>query len=427
MIQLKISIMKTYLLILSSFLIFISCSEDVCIEKRTVMTYVPVYQTKTEIRDAVAVGTPSSLIQPGALYVYQNYLLINDQKRGIHIYDNTDPSNPQAISFINIPGNTKLAVQKDMLYADNFVDLLIFDLSDMRNPRLINTKEDILIGHYSWTADDGVIIDYVEEEQELEYDCNTGFGDDWIFVDQWDGTLAEGTGNSRGVVSSNPISNVGIGGSLAKFTIAHNRLYIINDNSLQGLSLETPDNPQETSNTDIGWGIETIFPYKNNLFIGSQTGMYIFDASNPDQPEQLSVFEHARVCDPVFATEDRAYVTLRNGNECQGFINQLDVVNISDLSNPELIKSFDMHNPHGLSIYNEFLYLCEGDQGLKVFDKSDDLSIDQNLLGHLESMHAVDVISLSPEHLLVIGENGLTQLDVADPENIKVLSTIAAE
>jgi hypothetical protein len=41
--------------------------------------------------------------------------------------------------------------------------------------------------------------------------------------------------------------------------------------------------------------------------------MFIYDNSNPQAPVQLGVFQHARACDPVFASGDRAYVTLRDG------------------------------------------------------------------------------------------------------------------
>ena len=36
-------------------------------------------------------------------------------------------------------------------------------------------------------------------------------------------------------------------------------------------------------------------------------------------------------CDPVVVQGDYAFVTLRGGTECQGFSNQLDIIDISTL------------------------------------------------------------------------------------------------
>jgi hypothetical protein len=77
--------------------------------------------------------------------------------------------------------------------------------------------------------------------------------------------------------------------------------------------------PKAGAVTQIGWGIETIFPYKSNLFLGAQNGMYIFDRANDGSVSLLSKYEHITSCDPVVVQNDIAYVTFRNGMECNGF------------------------------------------------------------------------------------------------------------
>ena len=96
-------------------------------------------------------------------------------------------------------------------------------------------------------------------------------------------------------------------------------------------------NPIQVTTLNVGWGLETIFQYKNNLFIGSQTGMYIYDLSDPAVPEQLSVFNHLRSCDPVVVDDDYAYVTLRSGTFCMNGNNQLDVGNIVSASSNQVL------------------------------------------------------------------------------------------
>ncbi len=186
------------------------------------------------------------------------------------------------------------------------------------------------------------------------------------------------------------------------------------------------EEPVKTATVNLEWGIETIFPYKENLFVGAQNGMYILDNSNPDNPVLLSTFTHISSCDPVVVQDDRAYVTLRSGNTCQGFTNQLEVVDISNLKNPKLVKTYPMTNPHGLGIDGSTLFICEGASGLKIFDAADDHTIDQNLVLHRDDFDAYDVIPFN-NILYLIGEDGLFQFSYADRENIVLLSELTFE
>ena len=175
------------------------------------------------------------------------------------------------------------------------------------------------------------------------------------------------------------------------------------------------------STNQLSWDIETIFPFEDKLFIGSNTGMHIFDNTTPSSPKRLSIFQHARACDPVVVENDKAYVTLRQG-WCGAAPNQLDVVDVKNLSAPFLIKSYQMENPHGLSIMNNILTVCEGKYGLKSFDAKD--ASDVKLQQHIKNIHAFDVIQLDDKHLLMVGEDGLYQYDNTDPKNLKLLSKI---
>jgi hypothetical protein len=190
---------------------------------------------------------------------------------------------------------------------------------------------------------------------------------------------------------------------------------------MQLFNIQDAANPVARTRINLGWGIETIFPYKDKLFIGSQTGMHIYDNANPASPVRLSTFQHARVCDPVVVHDNIAYVTLRSGNECRGFTNQLDVVDITSLTNPRLLRSYPMQNPHGLGVDFPNLFICEGKFGLKTFDARSALDVKQ--LQHLSSMHAYDVIPLTGT-LLVIGQDGLYQFDYTNPGQLTQLSKI---
>lgn len=55
--------------------------------------------------------------------------------------------------------------------------------------------------------------------------------------------------------------DTGKGGSLARFTITANRLYIAEYNAINVYDLTDPSSPVFRKSVQIGWGIETIFPY----------------------------------------------------------------------------------------------------------------------------------------------------------------------
>ena len=122
---------------------------------------------------------------------------------------------------------------------------------------------------------------------------------------------------------------------------------------------------------------------------------------------------------------ETAYVTLRDGTFCEGFDNQLDIVDIKDVFNPRLIASHGMDNPHGLSVRDDIVYLCDGDSGLKVFDVESPKNMKQ--LDH-EKFKTYDAIALPGSDLvLVIGDDGFYQFDASSPKNLKLLSRIPVE
>ena len=156
--------------------------------------------------------------------------------------------------------------------------------------------------------------------------------------------------------------------------------------------------------------------------------MFIYDNSTPSMPTYISQFNHSTACDPVFVYGDHAFVTLRDGTPCETFSNELDVVNISNITNPFLVKAYPMDNPHGLSIKNDILYLCDGKSGLRVFDISDLNAIDEHQLSHLSGKDSYDIIVLPGSDVaLLIGADGLYQYDVSDPNHLVELSRIPVQ
>ena len=397
----------------------------------------PVYETTETLRQAVAVMPARAIEGTGKIYAHDGYLFLNQPGEGVHIIDNTDPSSPRTISFVNIPGNFDLAAQGDILYADSYIDLLALDISDPQNVTVTKRVENVFprYNSYGFYPDDerGIVTSWIEEETvevyegELNnydpYAYHTGafFFQDGLLIN----TRAQADFRSSADVPVFNASNEAVGkaGSLARFATSNGHLYAVDDQNMQVFDVTQSANPVPGNELAIGFLIETIFPYNDKLFIGSQSEMFIYDNSNPENPTFVSSFSHATSCDPVVANDSLAYVTLRSGNTCQGTQNQLDVLDIRDVYNPTLMMSYQMENPHGLGIDVNALFLAEGEHGLKVFDTSDSYAIDQHLLAHFEDIHAFDVIPLNGV-LIVIGDDGVYQYDYSDLTNIRLLSKL---
>lgn len=220
--------------------------------------------------------------------------------------------------------------------------------------------------------------------------------------------------------SAGGVTGAGRGGSMARFAIVDQVLYTVNYSNLVTYNIAEGANPLKVSDITIGANIETIFPYKNRLYIGAQNGMFIYDVTDPLKPVFMGNYEHITSCDPVVVQGNYAYVTLRGGSQCRSNQNILDVVNIENPTSPRTVRTLDMIHPHGLAVQGNRLFVCEGEHGLKVFDISDPTN--PSLITFIRDIQTYDVISLR-ELLIVSGKDGIYQYNYSLGK-MKLLSKI---
>jgi len=414
------------LLVVSAFIT--GCEQDKCTRTEEYTAFEPVYKRIDEMRMPATYVAAKNLASPGKIFYYKGYLLVNEMNEGVHVIDNSNPESPVNLGFIEIPGNLDMAVHNDILYADSYLDLVAIDLTNPQAPVEVNRVQDVFQNFYSYTDEIGYLVEYKQTNVKRTIDCSSPNWGNPTWVDGG-GVLMTADASFGGVrefsASSNISSSVVTGGSMARFTAVDDYLYTIDGAEVKVFDVKQ-SLPVLKNEVTMQWGIETLFPMAGSLFIGSNSGMLIYDISNPETPEYRSTFAHATACDPVVVSGNTAYVTLRDGNNCQGFVNQLDVIDVSNLDNPNLIRSYQMSNPHGLSVLDKTLYLCEGTFGLKTFDVSDPKEIGSSLLDHLSGFEAFDVIVLPPgNHVMVVGQNGLYQFDATDRSDLKQLSVIS--
>ncbi|MEJ1242385.1 hypothetical protein WBG78_29820 [Chryseolinea sp. T2] len=421
-----------FLTVLLGISVLLEGCTNSCETTQDYVYYEPVYTTVEQIRAQVALEGPRSITTVGKIYYKDGFMYVNEPGEGIHIIDNTNPSQPVAKNFLVVPGNFDLAIKGNTLYADSFIDLVALDISNPSAVKEVGRLNGVF-KHYTvmgLTADVNccVITSWKENKSVTitQSDCS--------FVTQpwggfyYDAGLAFASSSVPALSSKTAIapgngSGPGVGGSLARFTISNDHLYMIDGTEVIAVNVLSEQGPKESSRTSINWDMETIFPHKDKLYIGARTGMYIVDISSPESPAMVSRYQHITSCDPVVVDDKYAYVTLRTENMCQAGQNLLEVIDIENPQQPTLVKSYAMSNPHGLGIDQSTLFICDGDDGLKAFDATDVLNINNNLLAHYKGINATDVIPFK-NLLMMIGEDGIFQYDYTNPKDIKLLSQI---
>ena len=369
-----------------------------------------------EVRANIKSNTPRSLEYPGKIYVRGNYIFLNEINRGIHIIDNSNPSKPRNVAFINIPGNLDIAVKGNSLYADLYTDLVTLDISDPMHVAVTKITDKVFVPRFyspTFIQDSTkVIVDWVARDTTI---VETAQLDSWL---KSSNVLMIAGGGP--LMSATAAAATGVGGSMARFAITNQNLYTVGTDNLRVFDISSAANPVQVYNKYIGWSIETIYPFQDKLFIGSMTGMFIYSLSNPINPTYEGQFTHATRCDPVVADNQYAFVTLRSGTRCQGFSDELDVVNVSNLNYPSLVKVYPMTNPYGVGKDGNKLFICDGKAGLKIFDASN--VYDLKLIKVFPNMDAYDVIPLNGL-AMVVSKDGLYQFDYSS-SNIKFLSKL---
>lgn len=416
--------MRNCFLYFFAFLILSSCSD------KTVQSYtanVPVYMAYEDLRASFEISAVRDMQKPGKIYFKEPYLYINEYQEGIHIIDMNDPKNPEALSFISIPGNVDMAIRNNVLYADSYIDLLLIDISNPEEATLLKRIEDMfeyVIPPYDnqyplaeIDRDKGVIKSYEQKKvsQEIRHHPNP-----WPIY--WEYSL-----DSRMSASGAPkggTNSYGVGGSMARFLSYGDFLYTLESTSkLKSINISNTEAPELLNELYLWGNVETLFIAETFLYVGTSNGMHILDLAEPSVPILLSTYQHITACDPVVVEGDVAYVTLRSGNFCGGNQDLLEVIDIRNKYEPVRMASYGMVEPYGLGISNNTLFVCEGDFGLKVYDSSNPREITSNKLAEFSDIHAWDVIPL-PSYLLTIGEDGFYIYDYSDLSDIKLLGSL---
>ena len=395
--------------------------------------YVPIYKTIEEFTDSIFFTSPKEIVETGKIYFYNDYLFIGQPKKGVHIFDLSKGGDPINIKYLNIPGNVDITIKNGIVYADVYNALVTFKIDDaLEEVTLIDIDKEVFEYPYdliyegqNHDVDSSNFLYNYYDYENVRYDSAIIVGWKYIgllereenYPDYEDGVVfAESTADAGSV----GLAKTGTSGSLARFMLVDDFLYVLNSSQMKLFEIKE-EKPLYWSTVNIGWNIETIYRLDDNLFIGSTTGMFIYDISIRSNPKWVSEVQHFRSCDPVVADADYAYVTLRGGGICGAANNELQIIDIKDIKNPKVVARVSMAGPYGLGVKDKYVYVCDGRSGLKGVDVSNQTIIDEDKLEAQILLRDID-----PRDLIIIGNtayiltvDGFLLYEIASPEQLE--------
>lgn len=372
-----------------------------------------VYANLDEIRQMPLVSPVRSINDPGKIYIGDHFILIGEKEEGIHVFDNTNPNAPVAIGFLQLPMTREFYVDGNYIYAEGHYDFLKVDLTDMYNPTLVSRVE-YAFGepHMNDNGDEiiGFTYDVVTETFELGSPEAQALEESTeLYYDYQDNLIP---------VASVPSSFVGAGGdvkgTLNKITTMNDYAYVVGHSDIfvfttSGQNLDFV-NRITTESSDI----ETIYPYEDYLFLGTQSSMELLSTSNPENPSHVSVYWHPTSCDPVLPNGEVAYLTLRSADNsgCAGDDNTLEVIDMSNETEPTVLNSVVLDAPYGMGIDGNYLWVGQGNYGLSLFNNTDPSS--PQLIKTFAGVNAYDVIPnpYVPNAIYITGNHGMELYNV---------------
>ncbi|MBS1565449.1 MAG: hypothetical protein JST39_13750, partial [Bacteroidetes bacterium] len=391
------------------------CIKDKC--KQTYTVYTPVYESLTKLRGEVKSATALPLTDPGKLYVMGNKIYLNERNKGIHIIDNSNPLQPRNIAFINIPGNIDIAAKGNILYADMYTDLASIDVS---NPSATTVRNFVTAAFPSAglkTNDTYLNSISVVQPPADSIKIITGWAphDTTMSCDAYAWLSRCNNCNvffsASAASSASQSTSGGLAGSMARFAAVGNYLYALDRYSMGTFGMTDAASPQQIKRQYLNGQGETIFPFNNNLFVGTPTGMGIYSIQDPANPVFQSMAAHFQSCDPVITDGKYAYVTLYDASVCRGQLNQMEVYDVTDVTRPKQVKVYPMTNPHGLSKDGNLLFVCDGRDGLKVYDATD--PADLKLVSQVKGLNTYDIIT-DAGRIYLVAKDGLYQYDYSN-------------
>jgi len=104
--------------------------------------YSPIYQTDVTVT-AITASDPRPIVSGGKIYVKDSVLFQIETGEGVHVMNIKDPSKPLKIGFINLSGVSDISIKGNVLYGNNYNDLVAVDITDLKNVKLVSRQQNV--------------------------------------------------------------------------------------------------------------------------------------------------------------------------------------------------------------------------------------------------------------------------------------------
>ncbi|SOU85692.1 hypothetical protein [Tenacibaculum dicentrarchi] len=159
------------ILLLISFLFFSNCFDIGCVGGESFKSsYEPVIIKRADLNASIAFQDTEVMSESSKIYIFNDYIFINDKRKGFHIFDNSDPKNPVKKKFLKMPGATDVAIRDNVFFINQATDLvsLSIDLNTFNfkiNKRLENVfpKLESPDGFYGNVKNEEIIVNWIKK------------------------------------------------------------------------------------------------------------------------------------------------------------------------------------------------------------------------------------------------------------------------
>lgn len=221
-----------------------------------------------------------------------------------------------------------------------------------------------------------------------------------------------------------------IEGSYNTFIKVNDYLYAVTNDKLVTIHAKKGKDLEQIDIQEIGVNIESIHHHNGNLLIGSKTSMYAYAIGNdgiPVRSSDTNYFDFPQQCssDPIAAIDHYAYVTLSTETrvECSTVqINEIRIYDITYTSSPKLVLTIETENPKGITIADNHLFVCDGENGFLVYDITNRTAPVEINPGTVEEK-AYDLVTKDGV-LTTFSKDKVNQYDITNVNDIQFLSSI---
>lgn len=124
---------------------------------------------------------PQPIKNTGPVFLMDTLFFMVEMRKGIHVFNVSDSTNPVALTFIKIPAVTDFTLSGNTVYADNGTNLVTINISNIYSIQVMHTQADVFMpilfpNNYSGRFEcvdplKGIVIDW--DTVTLKFRCSS--------------------------------------------------------------------------------------------------------------------------------------------------------------------------------------------------------------------------------------------------------------